>query len=630
VKKFSLPGASYWQPVWPGLTVLGLVLLARLLGLFQGLELKTLDALLRLRPAEPVDERLLIVGVNEADIQRIGTYPIPDADLAALLQKLDQYQPQAVGIDIYRDLAVDPGHGSLVTTLNDLPYVVGIEKAIGEPIGPPPSLPPERVGFVDLPIDDDGFVRRILLGVHGADGAYRFALSVRLAELYLADAGIELDNGRRDPTAMSFGDTELTRFQSNMGGYVQADAGSNEILFNPRSGPTPFRIVSFQEVMEGRVEPDWIQDAIVLIGITTLSAKDLVNSAAVASDNPGLIYGVEIQAHATSQIVSAVLDDRPLLRVWPDGLEYAWIALWGLAGMGLALVTRQLWVSVLGGGVALVGLWLVGLGLMGIAVWVPVVVPAIAFVTTTTITTSLRLTQTQRQQQMTMHMLGQQTSPEIARALWNERQLLTQSGRLPAQLLTATILFSDIRGFTALSDRQTPQQVMGWLNDYFIAMTEEVQHYQGVVSKFIGDGMMAVFGVPLARNTPAELATDAQHAVACALAMGQRLEQLNQRWQTQGLSPIQIRIGIYTGPVMVGSLGGAQRQEYGIVGNSVNTAARLESCAKHRQAGICRILIAHETLIYLNNQFEVEAWGDVPLRGKQNPVRIYRVLGKKP
>ncbi|NMF84983.1 adenylate/guanylate cyclase domain-containing protein [Nodosilinea sp. P-1105] len=616
---------TYGSSTWPGLALLALVVLMRLAGGFQGLELKTLDTLLRLRPAEPTDDRFLIVGIDEADIQALGTYPVPDQVLADLLHRLDRHQPRAVAIDIYRDFPVNPGHGALVQAWADFPYVVGIEQVLANPVAPPQTLPSDRIGFVDLPLDDDGFVRRILLGVYGADGVYRFALAIRLAEQYLAQYGLAMDNGYRDPEAMRFGTTELTRVHPHTGGYVRADAAGNQMLLNPRSGATPFRQVSLRQVMVGAVDPAWIEDAIVLVGITSLSVKDLVNSAAVSSENPGLVYGVEIQAHATSQIISAVLDDRPLLQVWSPGLEYGWIVVWGGLGIGWSLMARRLWISVLGS-TALLGCLLgAGVGLMGMAVWVPMVVPAIAFVITSTITTSLRLSQAQQQQMMTLRLLGQQTSPEIAQALWDERQRLTEEGRLPAQTLTATILFSDIRNFTTLSEQQSPQQVMGWLNEYFMAMTEEVQRHHGVVNKFIGDGLMAVFGVPIPSTTPVAIATDAQQAVDCALAMAERLTQLNQQWSDQGYLPIQIRIGIFTGPVMVGSLGGSQRLEYGVVGDSVNTASRLESCFKHRQPTPCRILIAHETLVHLNNQIQVESWGEIPLRGKQNTVRVYRV-----
>jgi adenylate cyclase len=127
----------------------------------------------------------------------------------------------------------------------------------------------------------------------------------------------------------------------------------------------------------------------------------------------------------------------------------------------------------------------------------------------------------------------------------------------------------------------------------------------------------------------AEVGEYARCAVACALAMGDRLKELNQDWKSRGLPVVQIRIGIYTGPVMVGSLGGKERLEYGVIGDSVNIAARLESCEKERQLTDCRILIARETLIHLQDQFQVEAWGALQLKGKRHSVEVYRVLGPK-
>ncbi|MBE9157953.1 CHASE2 domain-containing protein [Nodosilinea sp. LEGE 06152] len=374
-------GKMPWRQVVPGVVVLGLVVGARLLGLFEGLELKMLDQLLRWRPAEATDERVLIVGIDEADIQRLGTYPVPDGVLAELLQTLAAHRPRAVGIDIYRDLAVEPGHAALVETLDTLPYAIAIENILSNPpVAGPTYLPPEQVGFVDFPQDDDGFVRRALLGSPNAVGEFRFSLALRLAETYLQAEGLTLKNGRRDPWAMRFGSTEFSQISPQTGGYVGADAGGHQVLLNGRSGPQPFRRVSLQQVLDGSVDPTWIENAIVLVGITSSSAKDFLNSAAVATDSPGLVYGVVMQAHATSQLVSAVLDDRPLLRPWPDGLEYLWIVLWG--GMGTVLI----W-GVRSPSWYLLTMGLIGLGLVGVSFgllwlggwWIPLVPTLVVF-----------------------------------------------------------------------------------------------------------------------------------------------------------------------------------------------------------------------------------------------------------
>lgn len=381
----KLSRVSWQSQILPGMMVIGLVILARVLGLFQELEWKTLDSFLRLRPAEPQDERLLIVGIDEADIQRAGVYPISDQDLALLLQTLAQNEPRAIGIDIYRDLPVEPGNETLANTLKSLPNVFGIEKITGGLVSPPPALPPARIGFVDFPLDQDGFVRRAYLGAwppinHPDNGRFRFSLVLKLAEAYLAEAGLTLENGLQNPDNMRFGDTELFQFQPNSGGYVGADATGVQIPINPRSGKLPFQRVSMTDVLEGRVEARLIRDRIILIAITSLSVKDFVNSAAVNTDNPGLFYGVEMHAHITSQILSAVLDNRPMLRVWSDGWEYLWIVLWGGVGMLLVrYIARPSWYML---SVGLVGLGLAGLSLALLWLggwWIPVVPTLIVF-----------------------------------------------------------------------------------------------------------------------------------------------------------------------------------------------------------------------------------------------------------
>jgi CHASE2 domain-containing sensor protein/two-component sensor histidine kinase len=375
------PGLAIWgRRLLPGMTVLGLVVLARLLGLFQSLEWRALDTFLRLRPAEPLDERVLIVAIDDASIQQIGTYPLPDQVVAELLQTLAQYQPRTVGIDIYRDFAVEPGHQALLNTVEALPYVFGIEKVLEPAVPPPPFLPPERVGFSDFIGDRDGFIRRSLLGTVGSTGNYHFSLALRLAEHYLAAENIALGNGIQDPAAMQLGAVELTRFRANSGGYVGADAGGNQVLLNVRSGARPFRVVPYQDLMAGNIAPEWVRDRIVLVGITSLSTKDVVNSAAVVADNPGLVNGVELHAHAISQLLSAAQDGRPLLQVWPKGWEYLWIVLWGSAGMVLVrwLPKPSAYLPVIGGaGLGLLGgsfalLWLGGW-------WIPVVPTLVAF-----------------------------------------------------------------------------------------------------------------------------------------------------------------------------------------------------------------------------------------------------------
>lgn len=360
----------------PGLLVIALVVAVRLVGGLQFFERFALDYMLRLRFPEPTDERILVVGINEQDIRQLG-YPISDQTLATLLQSLERYQPSVIGLDIFRDMPMEPGHAGLVNVFRTNQNIIGIEKILDSQtslsINPPPALPADQIGFVDAVLDTDGYLRRSLLGATDANEQYKFSLTLRLAERYLATHGVTLTNGIRDPVAMRFGNVELTRFQANTGGYVGADAGGNQILINFRSGAEPFHQVSMQEVLTGQVPADWIRDRVVLVGYTALSVKDTVSSVTASRTNPGLVFGVEIQAHAVSQIVSAVLDGRALLQVWPEGWEYFWIIVWGGIGISLGRFIRSPFKLLLGLGVAVAILISICYGLLLLSWWVPLV-----------------------------------------------------------------------------------------------------------------------------------------------------------------------------------------------------------------------------------------------------------------
>jgi CHASE2 domain-containing sensor protein len=331
----------------PGIATIGLVVLVRLLGGLEFLELAILDGFLRWRSSEIIDERILIVGINERDIRNLENYPINDRELAQLITIIQQHRPQAIGVDLIRDKPQPPGSDDLNNIFQQQNNVFGIEKILADEgnsrisaIEPSSALPLERVGFVDAVLDRDGNLRRSLLSVI-QDDELKFSLTIRLAENYLKERNITLENAADDPETMQLGRLKLTRVTPNTGGYINVDAGGNQILLNFRRGKHPFRTVSLADLTTGKVDTNWIRDRIVLIGITALSVRDDVNTNAAPSDNPGWVYGVEIQAHGISQILSSVLDDRKLLTVWSDGWEYVWILAWGFFGIGLARCLSQ-------------------------------------------------------------------------------------------------------------------------------------------------------------------------------------------------------------------------------------------------------------------------------------------------
>ncbi|MEA5463531.1 sensor histidine kinase [Leptothoe sp. PORK10 BA2] len=321
-----------------GLSIIATIVLLRILGLLQTLEWDALDFALRQRPAEPLDPKVTIVTITENDIQNSLSYPIADQSLATLLSQIQTYQPRVIGLDIFRDFPVGEGYPALEDVLTTSDNIVGIQK-ITEPLVPgPPALPPEQVGFVDAPLDHDGFIRRSLLGLPDAAGNYQFSFTIRVAEQYLAPENLILENGKRDMHTMRFGPAEVPRFRAYTGGYVGADDAGTQTLLHFRAGATPFTKVTYSDVVSAQVDPKLLKDRVVLVGYEAISAKDFVNVASLSGVNPGVVPGIEVQAHAISQLINAALENRAFLRALPIAIEYVLIISAGLLGLGLVRI----------------------------------------------------------------------------------------------------------------------------------------------------------------------------------------------------------------------------------------------------------------------------------------------------
>ncbi|MBE9032431.1 CHASE2 domain-containing protein [filamentous cyanobacterium LEGE 11480] len=381
-------GLDRWQiSLLPGVATIGIVIALRWFGVLQGVELAAFDRWLRWRPAEPMDDRVLIIGINEQDIQQLKRYPVSDKKLADTIEILQQSKPAVIGIDIFRDQAVPPGSQKLKQLFANQNNLIGIDKIVLAPgqisVKPPPTISSDRVGFADAALDPDGALRRSLIYTvddsAGGSGEVRASLSMVLAERYLGSRDIEIREGTRDPDSIRIGNVELPQMSGRFGGYSQPDQGGLVGLINFRSGRKPFRVVSLADVSAKRVKPEWIQGKVVLIGITASSVRDYVNSKAVQSSQIALLYGVEAQAHTVSQLISAGEDGRPFIQAWSDPGEYLWICLWGGGGILLGWVIRSpfKWLGLLVVGVG--SLLLVSYGAIVMAWWIPVVPPLLVF-----------------------------------------------------------------------------------------------------------------------------------------------------------------------------------------------------------------------------------------------------------
>jgi diguanylate cyclase (GGDEF)-like protein/PAS domain S-box-containing protein len=331
--------------------VAGAIILLRLIGLLQSSELAAFDQLFHLRPAEPADPRIVIVGISEKDLQQAGQWPLSDRLMAQLLVKLDSYQPRAIGLDVYRDLPVQPGQEEFIKACQTIPNLIGIEKlpdktSFGVSIGvaPPPVLNQrQQIGFNNVAVDNDGKVRRSLLYWHVA-GKPRQSFALKLALIYLEAEGITPKAATVNPNYLQLAQTVFRSFQSNDGGYVGTDSKGYQVLVNFRR-PGSFRTISMADVLADRVDPSWMRDRIVVIGSTAPSLQDffytpysnsLIGTAKAQS-------GVEINANFISQILSSVLEERSLIKLWSKPMESLWIFCWTF--LGAELIWHMRWRS---------------------------------------------------------------------------------------------------------------------------------------------------------------------------------------------------------------------------------------------------------------------------------------------
>lgn len=371
--------------------ITALVLGARLVGFVESLEIQAFDLMMRSRPAEGLDPRLLVITIDDDDlaIQRqndeslIGA-SISEKSLNKLLAKLNQYQPRAIGLDIYRDFnAKQP---DLITHLQQTQNLVGVCKGSDgtvniKGIKPPPEIPPGNLGFSDFIHDPDGVIRRHLLFMRQEATSFcpaPFAFSLELAFLYLRPSGIQ---PKFTPEGnLQLGKTIFPNLKSRSGGYQKIDANGGQILLNYRSSKQIAEQVKLTQFLSNPVNPNAIKDRIVLIGVVAKGDSPDTWPTPYGAPLDEQMPGVLVQAHMISQILSAVQDGRPLLRVWSLWVEVVWI--WGWSLVGGVLAWRKLsfpWL-ILAVSITFSVLYLVCFGLLISSAWVPFVPSALSLV----------------------------------------------------------------------------------------------------------------------------------------------------------------------------------------------------------------------------------------------------------
>ncbi len=611
----------------------------RTYGFFEYLELAAYDLYLRESASKNVkDDRIVIIGITDDDLawafkNRNSPWTLNDDLLHELFTTLLKYEPAVIGFDFYRDQPVPPGTEKLKAMFDvdpdDEPLIVTIQK-MGDELTPgvKPAMHflqhQELVSFNDVVVDPGGIIRRGLIFMNLEEKMFN-SFAFLLAYHYV-DSAIVFQQNQDD--SIQFGKLRLYRMKPDEGGYINANVNGFQFMLDYQSIGSRFTKFSLQDVLTGKVSSKDLKDKLVIIGPTAVSKKDFFYTPFSQSMKSGQkTPGVMIHAQIVSQLLRCVLDGKKPMRSFNETFENLWIVLWSLLGSFVALWLGSSVFFAIISIIVMIGLILFTFHLLAIGLWIPVVPQIFSYL----ITSSIILVIISRQEKMhrgqLMQLFSKHVSQDVAEALWEKRDQFMDGNRPQPQRMMTTVLFSDLKGFTTISEKMEPGVLLDWLNEYMELMSQVIAEHNGVIDKFIGDSIMAVFGIPVARTTAEAISEDAFNSVSCALDMEEALIQLNKKLVEKKLPMIKMRIGIFTGPVIAGSLGSTTRMEYTVLGDTVNTASRLESFDKtdNMSYGVCRILIGVSTYMYVRGKFKTEKVGSVRLKGKDREIDIYRV-----
>ncbi len=373
-----------------------------------------------------------------------------------------------------------------------------------------------------------------------------------------------------------------------------------------------FPIVPYEQICQGAVDDPFYSDnhffrnKVVLIGDITTLGNDYHTTQV------GEMAGMEIHAHAI-----ATLLQRSAITTAPPWLSIAILAVLSLCICLAATRCSLPWVSVISAVLLLGYLYLNVLLFVDYRLNTHLSTPLLAIVLTAVGAIAERSMTEEREKRRMLGLLQRYVSPQVAKYVVEHLDEV----KLGGQLVEATILFSDIRGFTTMSEKLQPEQVVSLLNEYLQAMTDVIFRHEGTIDKYIGDAIMALFGFPIHH------ADHTRRAVATAFDMMHELKALQARWGQQGLPRIDIGIGIHTGKMVVGNIGGRQRFDFTAIGDTVNLASRVEHLNKELQT---HILLTADAYAQVRDIVQVGEPYSEYVAGKEAPVVVYEALGFQP
>lgn len=557
------------------IAVSGFVTCASSLGYLDGIQKKALDFFMWWR-GESRTADIVLVAIDDETFEAMGSrQPLPRGQLASLVEFLRQCEPRAIGLDIELKTATMEREDARLRAAIDrkvvLPYDVTLSRdtqtvQVSRMLWHDADV---QKGFANTYMDPDGVVRRAPMRLRTGDGTVIESFSAVMFRL-LAPGGGSLPESIRIDYA--------------------GPAGTFPV-FSAR----PLLALAAQNISPPAENP--FRNKIVFIGGTFRASRDFVATP------QGGMSGMEAQAN----ILNTLLTDAHIRTPhWSINLVIQ-VFLSAVFGV-LFFVLRPRGSLLIGLGVLLMILVPASYYLyLKTHYWVDFIIPVVAFIMTGSLVD-------RAERRRIKNAFTSYVSKEVVESVYEDATLL--DGRRA----DVTVLFADIRSFTALSEDLPPEQLSLLLSDYYAFMTKAVLNNGGVVSKFIGDAVMAVYGAPVQQED------HAVSAVGSAQEMLAGLPHLNARLQEQGLPAFAIGIGIHSGPVFAGNIGPEERKEYAVVGDTVNIASRLESMNK--QLGTT-CLISEETYRKLGHGVKICDKGEISLRGRHQSLKVYALFSEQ-
>ncbi len=547
--------------------------------------------------------RITIVVRGDSEVQRFGGC-VPDSTIARALDSLISGGARAIGVDLLRDTPLCGGARELsVVAARATNVAFVVERQPSGRLIRPASLATANV-LADPQVlrDADGVVRRAAVGASDSDNQ---PLAYAVARL-----------GGATPFPLS-----VTLHDGAAGAYQTQDSVVGTALLPLPLGIPNADTVPLLDVLDGTVSRDRFRDRFVLIGSTAISAGDrhFISPANVIGDDVPGVY-----VHAA--LLASLLEGSGITPVSEMAVHVATAACVVIGASFGILLTPLL--SLAAAALSILAVGAAGVRAMHGAVWIPIAAPLFGLVLGTTLAVGVSQFRARQRARLAQLLFSQFVTRDIADAAWRERHTYLSGGRPAPMPLPVTVLFLDLRGFTSSAEQMDPVDVMRRLSVFTEAMTDEITKHGGLVDDYAGDGIKADFGAPIPRNTRDEIANDARGAVRCALAIARRVATLDaSRAATD--APFSMRIGLHSGLAVAGTIGGAGRLKYTIVGDTVNVASRLESLVLPTTGGgeaQVRILASRETKDLAGvSEGRWTSLGALTLKGRQAPVEVWQI-----